>query len=142
MKRKINPPHVRNSEKRVVGRPFPPGVSGNPSGKPRGLIRTIREETRDGAELVEFMLKVFRGQFGRGKLKDRIAAATWLADRSYGKPPIALAVAPPPEQEEKEETEALEKQLEVLSDDELLEIEAILNRPRPNLAEQSHSNQE
>lgn len=63
--------HHRNSfTKGVVGHPFPPGVSGNPGGRPKGLVRTIRQESKDGAELVEFMLKVFRGQFRRVTLKD------------------------------------------------------------------------
>ena len=66
-----------------------------------------------------------------------MAAATWLADRCYGKPPIAFAVSPPPEQEQRAETEALESQIELLTDEQLLEIEAIVNRPRPGQAEQS-----
>lgn len=125
---------------RIVGRPFPPGVSGNPGGRPKGLVRTIREQTRDGAELVEFMLEVFRGQFRRATLKDRIASATWLADRCYGRPLNGLSAAPPPEMDESAEVEALGKQLEFLTADELREIQAILNRPRtptPGSAEQS-----
>jgi hypothetical protein len=66
------------------GRPFPKGVSGNPGGRPKGLVHRIREETGDGAELVAYMLGVFRDE--REPTRTRIEAATWLADRGYGKP--------------------------------------------------------
>jgi hypothetical protein len=64
-----------------------------------GLTRYIRETTSEGAELVNFMLAVFRGDMAhlpnartrplpRNEidLRDRIAAATWLADRAFGRP--------------------------------------------------------
>jgi Family of unknown function (DUF5681) len=72
------------------GRPFAPGVSGNPGGRPKGLVRRIREETGDGAELVDYMLSVFRG--GHESTKTRVDAATWLADRGFGKPTQTQAV--------------------------------------------------
>ena len=34
---------------RVVGKPFPKGVSGNPGGRPRGLAAYVRENTDGGA---------------------------------------------------------------------------------------------
>jgi hypothetical protein len=84
------------------GRPFPKGVSGNPGGRPKGLVQRIREDTGDGAELVAYMLAVFRDE--REPTRTRIEASTWLADRGYGKPtqPQALELLardpePPPE---------------------------------------------
>ena len=56
---------AQNSTKtaeRVVGRPFPRGVSGNPGGRPRGLVSRIREETDDGEEIVTFMVAVLRAE--------------------------------------------------------------------------------
>ena len=67
------------------------GVSGNPGGRPRGFVQAIREATSDGGELVEFMLRVLRGKVPGVRLRDRLEAATWLADRGFGRP----APAPP-----------------------------------------------
>src|SRR4051794_11431393 len=78
---------------RAGGRPFPSGVSGNPGGRPKGLVRRIRDETGDGAELVDYMLGVFRDE--HQPTRTRVEAATWLADRGYGKP--APARTPPPD---------------------------------------------
>jgi hypothetical protein len=81
------------SAQRVVGRPFAPGVSGNPSGRPRGLVRSIRQETDDGTAIVALMVRVLRGQRVRlgdrvqwPTLQERIEAASWLANHAYGKP--------------------------------------------------------
>ena len=67
------------------GRPFVPGLSGNPGGRPKGLAALVREETLDGRELVAFMLNVLRGRRKGTTLKLRMEAAAWLADRGFGK---------------------------------------------------------
>src|SRR5215831_788708 len=76
---------------RPVNGRFAPGVSPNPSGRPKGtrnFAHTIQLQTKDGEELVRFMLRVFRGKLTGAKARpeDRMAAATWLADRGFGKP--------------------------------------------------------
>jgi hypothetical protein len=58
------------------------GESGNPGGRPKGFTTLIRQETRSGAELVEFVVTVFRN----GNLKQRQWATDWLADRGFGRP--------------------------------------------------------
>src|ERR1044071_8420231 len=70
----------------VKGGPFRKGVSGNAGGRPRGLAQAVRDATGDGQELVAFMLTVVRGQHRHVRVRDRIDAATWLADRAFGKP--------------------------------------------------------
>lgn len=68
-----------------------PGISGNPGGRPVGLSGLIREATDEGSELFEFMLRLFRGEHGED-LRMRADAATWLADRGFGKPTHVPAV--------------------------------------------------
>jgi hypothetical protein len=43
----------------VVGRPFAPGVSGNPGGRPKGLARYVRALVgEDGRRVADLMLAV------------------------------------------------------------------------------------
>jgi hypothetical protein len=60
------------------GQPSP-----NPGGRPKGLASLVRERTRDGADLVDFMVKLFHNK--RQPLRYRLEAAAWLADRGFGK---------------------------------------------------------
>ena len=67
--------------------PFTKGNSGNRAGRPKGfagVAKLIATETRDGAELVEFALQVFRDE--DADMRDRQAAHAWLSDRGLGKP--------------------------------------------------------
>jgi hypothetical protein len=69
----------------AVGRPFPQGVSGNPGGRPKGLARYVRELVGDdGQRIADFMLGVLEDDTER--TETRMQAATWLADRGFGKP--------------------------------------------------------
>jgi len=65
-----------------------PGQSGNPSGRPKGFARIIREETKDGRELVLNALAKLRDP----EDKHHWAAQEWLTDRGFGKaasyPPV------------------------------------------------------
>ena len=74
---------------KVVGKPFPKGVSGNPGGRPRGLAAYVRESTGNGQEMVDLMTSIMRGETIDGaapRIRDRMDAASWLADRAFGKP--------------------------------------------------------
>ena len=64
-----------------------PGRSGNAAGAPKranALARQIREKTKNGAELIAFMLEVLAGGHG-AELTDRVDSVKWLADRGWGK---------------------------------------------------------
>ncbi len=103
----------------------------------QGLARLIRQETRGGDEVVEFMVSVFRGvvpirtpqasadpKSGRKAavasrviryvlvpLRLRVKAAEWLADRGWGKSPVVL--------DEVKENEQPQIDLSSLTDEEL-----------------------
>jgi hypothetical protein len=53
---------------------------------PAGLARFIRQHANGGEEIAIFMIKVLRNQ--KCSVRDRIAAATWVADRAFVKVPI------------------------------------------------------
>ena len=63
---------------------FRPGQSGNPGGRPKGLGRYVRELIgEDGRRVADFMLGVLED--AGEPLKRRMQAASWLADRGFGR---------------------------------------------------------
>ena len=64
-------------------RPWKPGQSGNPSGRPKGIAKAFREAVKDPAELAALLLEIAQDE--RQKTSDRIAAMRELLDRGYGK---------------------------------------------------------
>lgn len=75
-------------------RPFVAGQSPNPAGRPKGISALVREQTREGAEVVEFMVAVLRGR-RKAPLRLRMEAAAWLADRGFGKAPQPTELSGP-----------------------------------------------
>ena len=73
---------------RVVGRPFPPGVSGNPGDRPVGVRTRILEQTEDGKDLVQFAVNVWQGKSPPEfrNARHRREAFLWLSDHSFGRP--------------------------------------------------------
>jgi hypothetical protein len=59
-------------------------------------VRRIREDTRDGDELVDYMLGVFRAE--GESTRSRVEAASWLADRGFGRPQQTTLVGTADEQ--------------------------------------------
>jgi hypothetical protein len=107
-------PHKTAAVLPPVGRPFAPGHDArrNAGGRPRGLAAAARAALgNDGGDLIAFFSAVMRGDrkfLGERRpiaLRDRMQAATWLADRAYGKPPQTVAVADL-EREQREKTTA------------------------------------
>ncbi len=77
---------MRPQNRDLTGR-FLAGQSGNPGGRPGGFRSHIKDSTDEGSELIEFVLSVFRGDHGED-IRQRMDAATWLADRGFGKPVV------------------------------------------------------
>lgn len=90
-----------NGSRRGPGRPFPPGVSGNPGGRPHGFAAKVRAATAEGQEPLEVVLRILRGQLmakafvGQEArevevpptIRERFDAARWLVERGYGRAP-------------------------------------------------------
>lgn len=72
-------------------KPWKPGQSGNPSGRPKGIARTVRERCGgDPGQLVDILLGIAEdtGQ----KASDRTAAARALIEHGWGKAPAFAAI--------------------------------------------------
>jgi len=60
--------------------------SPNPGGRPKGLASYIRDQTLDGRELADFLIKVVRGEERVFcKMTDRLKAVEMLMDRAFGR---------------------------------------------------------
>jgi hypothetical protein len=81
-----------------VLRPFPPDVSGNPGGRPKGMMARVQGSCgRDRKKLVDALLAIAFGTdeqlekvFHRKNLEvtDRLRAVELLADRGWGRPSV------------------------------------------------------
>jgi len=75
---------AENSKKAAPGRPFQPGQSGNPGGRPKGIAAIAREHTDKAVQvLVDGMESTDE--------RVKIAAAKEILDRGYGKAPVFTA---------------------------------------------------
>ena len=74
------------SQNRDLSGRFLKGTSGNPAGRPLGFREQIKEITTEGSELVEVVHSVLID--ANASNKERMDAATCLADRGFGKPTV------------------------------------------------------
>ncbi len=98
---------------------FKKGCVGNPAGRPRGfkgLAKKIQVNTRDGDEMLEFALSVFRGTHdAQTTFGQRWEAFQWLSDRGYGKAPQVIEVHhDEPVQSDVDMTKVSDEDLELL----------------------------
>lgn len=77
-------PPENSASERPRGRPFPPGVSGNPGGRPKGL-REFREAL-DAAGVDELMLQVLVDALKHTDIRVRLEALDRVAAYKYGRP--------------------------------------------------------
>ena len=69
----------------MIGRPFQPGKSGNPGGRPR-TVQSIQELARKHTiEALDVLVQIMLNE--KAPPNARVAAANTLLDRGYGKPP-------------------------------------------------------
>lgn len=85
--------------KRVPGRPFVKGQSGNPKGRKApaaSLAEYVQKQSKSGKDVVDFLVQVLRNDkdaLGIGRdvsLMWRMEAAKELLDRGFGKPTQAM----------------------------------------------------
>lgn len=81
-------PTLRPPEGRDAAGRFRPGRSGNPGGRRRTLVETIRLRTRDGNVLVRELVCIVRNP--DEATRDRIAASRILLEWGFARPQIAV----------------------------------------------------
>lgn len=104
----------RGKSKRGGATKWKPGQSGSPAtqfqpghqkigGRQPGIVRLIRRETKDGAEIVMRMLAIMRAQNGdevllsdrhlkQVSIRDIADATKWLKESAWGKAPLIVHV--------------------------------------------------
>lgn len=86
----------RKPKKGGPGKPWAPGQSGNPGGRPKGFAALVRERCEEGVPLIEYGFRVLQGlevSAEGGSIREqvdvarlRLEAAKWLAERGWGQP--------------------------------------------------------
>jgi hypothetical protein len=76
------------------GRPFQPGQSGNPSGRPKRDLDIKALALEHTQTAVDTLVRIMRDK--KAPPSAQLQAAIALIDRAYGKPPACLAVKADP----------------------------------------------
>ena len=76
---------------KLPGRPFEPGKSGNPGGRPR-ILANVQEAARQyTAEAMETLANIMRD--AKAPPATRVAAANSLLDRGWGRAPASISLS-------------------------------------------------
>ena len=105
-------------------RPWKPGQSGNPAGRPKGIAAVVKERV-EPSELVDILLDAARDP--RAKVSERIAAVRELADRGWGKAPAFAAI----EGADPLELSAIAQEVQAIADELAARRENRANAPSP-----------
>jgi hypothetical protein len=92
-----DPPAEISGEQRATqprrGRPFAPGESGNPGGRPRKLTELREAAQAHSGAAIATLAEIMANR--RAPARDRIAAARELLDRGFGRAPTSIELSGP-----------------------------------------------
>ena len=97
------------SARRVIGRPFVKGQTGNPGGRPKAEVDVVAIARRNGPEAIQMLAEIMRNP--KASESARVSAANSLLDRGFGKPVQKI-----------DGDLTLRRPLVEMTDDELLEL--------------------
>jgi hypothetical protein len=72
------------------GKPFKPGVSGNPGGKPKVIIEVVQAARERTVEAIKTLTKIMLDPKATGSA--RVSAAVAILERGWGKPAATISL--------------------------------------------------
>ena len=85
-KRKAGKTENSGGQRKVIGRPWPKGTSGNPGGRPKGSQEIAELARSHSVECINRLLEISRNE--NISAPARILATNSMLDRAFGKPKL------------------------------------------------------